>query len=174
VAVCVGFDVVKQIDWPDFGGKDEESLVAHRKVISNNIESMQRQDNKIRAQNNEIVDLKAQLATEIQSNKTRVGILWARAREEKCKKRGYFLAQEGKAAVDDWKGELTVFERRGLHREQKEHNDKKGRLLSPQDRISVRFYFMKQVLKLEAGKLNVHDMAVIWPAYPVPPKHKRH
>jgi len=38
----------------------------------------------------------------------------------------------------------------------------------------VRYYFVKKVLKLEAGKLNVHDMAVIWPTYPVPPKHKHH
>jgi len=110
-----------------------KSLVAYKKVISNNIKSMQRRDNKIRAQNEEIVELKAQLATEIQSNKTREGILWARAREEKCKKRGYFLAQEGKAAVDDFEGEMTIFKGCGFCREQKEHNNKRGQLLSPQD-----------------------------------------
>jgi len=151
-----------------------KSLVAHKKVIGNNIESMQRRDNRIRAQDAEIVDLKAQLAKEIQSNKTREGILWARACEEKCKKQGYFLAQEGKAALDEFKGELTIFKRRGFYREQKEHDDKRGQLLSPQDRIWVRYYFIKKVLKLEAGKLNMHDMVVIWPQYPVPPKHKRH
>ena len=52
-----------------------KSLVAHKKVIDNNIESMQRRDNRIRAQSEEIVELKAQLAKEIQSNKTREGII---------------------------------------------------------------------------------------------------
>jgi len=151
-----------------------KSLANHKKVIGNNIELMQRRDNRIRAQDAEIVNLKAKLATEIQSNKTREGILWAQAREEKCKKRGYFLAQEGKAAIDEVKDELTIFQRRGFYREQKEHDDKRGQLLSPQDCTWVRYYFVKKVLKLEAGKLNVHDMAVIWPQYEVPPKYKRH
>ena len=112
-----------------------KSLVAHKKVISNNIESMQRRDNKIQAQSDEIVELQAQLVKEIQSNKTREGIVWARAREEKCKKHGNFLAQEGKAAVDAFKGELTIFQRRGFYCDQKEHEDKRGQLSSPQDRI---------------------------------------
>jgi len=140
-----------------------KSLANHKKVIGNNIESMQRRDNRICAQDAEIVDLKAKLASEIQSNKTREGILWARAREEKCKKCRYFLAQEGKAALDEVKDELTIFQRRGFCREQKERKDKRGQLLSPQDKIWVRYYFVKKVLKLEAGKLNVHDMTVIWP-----------
>ena len=149
-------------------------LESHKRVIENNIVSMQRRDNRIRAQGEEIVELKAQLAKEIQSNKTREGIIWATAREEKCKKRGFALAEEGKAAVDDVEGDMTIFQRRGIYRERKEHDDKRGQLMSPQDRIWVRHYFIQKVLEMEAGKLTAHDMAVVWPSYPVPPKYKRH
>ena len=85
MVVCVGLDVVKQSDWADFGSEDEEPCQS-KKVIGNNIESMQRRDNRIPAQDAEIVNLKAKLVTEIQSNKMREGILWAQACEEKCKK----------------------------------------------------------------------------------------